>query len=453
MTERSDFADGSPGPLGALTDLARAEISRRDVLKAAGYSSMAAVLAACTGSTTQAAPTKPDITSLKSNRSGASGQANDGQPLTDLITTYQKQTGREVDVTVVDHNAFQQNGNPLAYLLENPPSDILTWFPGERMRYFAGKGLLLDISDVISQVSGFSPAIKDLISASAGLGKQYFMPTDYFYYGTFYYKSVFQKHGYQIPTTWDQFIALCKQIQKDGMTPLAMPNKPQYPGASFFDAINLGVNGYAFHSQLLAGQQSFQSPQVTKVFQLFAELIPFINANPNSIDIPDILPKFAAGDPVILYDSSVHGLRAANNANNLSDLDFFPFPTIDPSVENSVEAPAEGFMATAKGRNPKGAKELLLYMSKPDVQSKYAAGLKALPVNNEAPLPTDVLSQKGLKLVREAKHVTQYFDRDSSPAFSAPALVKLQQFYDDPTTGPDVQKAWDAYMKAALAAG
>ena len=251
---------------------------------------------------------------------------------------------------------------------------------------------------------------------------------------------------------WDSLITLCKQIKKDGLVPLGLGNLPRYPGAGWFDAINLGVNGYDFHLRLLAGQESFLSPQVSRVFDLWRQVVPYFNPGVNKVDIPDLLPQFAQGNPVILYDSSVHANRAAATAR-LTDLDFFPFPAIDPLMPSTVEAPAEGFMASAHSRNPRGARALLAYMARPDVQSRQANGLKDLPVNTEAPLPSDALNQKGLALIRSASHISQYFDRDSSPAFSDPALTALQQFYDNPATAAAVQRTWDQQMKLALSAG
>ena len=49
-----------------------------------------------------------------------------------------------VKVNTVDHNTFQEN---ITTYLQNP-DDVLPWFAGYRMRYFAAQDLLGDISDV-----------------------------------------------------------------------------------------------------------------------------------------------------------------------------------------------------------------------------------------------------------------------------------------------------------------
>ena len=54
-----------------------------------------------------------------------------------------------VKVNTVDHNTFQENINTY---LQGTPDDVFTWFAGYRMRYFAEKGLVADISDVWANV-------------------------------------------------------------------------------------------------------------------------------------------------------------------------------------------------------------------------------------------------------------------------------------------------------------
>src|SRR5579859_7331627 len=101
------------------------ELPRRTILKAAGYSALAALAAACGAGVSSTSLYDGPPVELKSNRSGLAGQTNDGQPLQDLLAAYQKETGRSVELTTVDHNAFQSNGNPLAYLEEMPAPDVL----------------------------------------------------------------------------------------------------------------------------------------------------------------------------------------------------------------------------------------------------------------------------------------------------------------------------------------
>ena len=53
------------------------------------------------------------------------------------------------EINTVDHNTYQENFN--TYIQQ--PDDVMPWFAGYRMRAFAGKGVVGDISDVWAAAS------------------------------------------------------------------------------------------------------------------------------------------------------------------------------------------------------------------------------------------------------------------------------------------------------------
>src|SRR5665213_3329655 len=113
----------------------------------------------------------------------------------------------KVTINTVDHNTFQNNINNY---LQGTPDDLFTWFAGFRMRFFASQGLATPIDDVWDKIgANFSDAFK---AASKGDdGHYYFVPLYNYPWAVFYRKSVWAAKGYQIPTTWDAFVALQKQ--------------------------------------------------------------------------------------------------------------------------------------------------------------------------------------------------------------------------------------------------
>src|ERR671922_153858 len=90
---------------------------------------------------------------------------------------------------------------------------------GNRLQFFAQRGLSTPIDDVWEKLKPqFSPALQ---AASKGLdGHFYFVPIYNYPWAVFYRKSVFKAKGYTVPKTWDQFIALAKQMKTDGLTPI-----------------------------------------------------------------------------------------------------------------------------------------------------------------------------------------------------------------------------------------
>ena len=141
------------------------------------------------------------------------------------------------------------------------------------------KGVVGDISDVWQNLDGFSEGFK---SASSGLdGKQYFVPFYFYPWGVHYRKSLFEENGYAIPANWDEFKALCDQMQTDGLTPLAGANDGRWPQMGMFDMLNLRINGYDFHVSLMGGNEDWTSDQVKAVFAAWEEILPYYQPDAN----------------------------------------------------------------------------------------------------------------------------------------------------------------------------
>ena len=47
-----------------------------------------------------------------------------------------------------------------------------------------------------------------------------------------------------------------------------------------FDALNMRINGYEFHKNLLAGEEAWDSKEVKEVFSTWAELLPLHEETP-----------------------------------------------------------------------------------------------------------------------------------------------------------------------------
>lgn len=412
-----------------------ADVSRRDFLKIAGMVGGASLLAACGGGGSGSS----NSFKLQSNLSDAVPK----KALADLVSKYQSATGKTVNISTIDHNTFQIN---LAnYLNANNPPDLLTWFAGNRVRFFAGKGLLADVSDAFGQVPGYTPVLKNLASLN---GKQYIMPITYYWWAVFYRKDTWTKYGYQAPTDWQGFLNLCQQMQKDGLTPIAFADADGWPAGGWFDFINMRLNGYDFHIRLMAGQESFQDPKVKQVFDTWREVLPYCTKNATAYKWQDQVTPLVQGKAG-MYMLGAFLVQATPDLKQ-DDFDFFPFPTIDASVPMATEAPTDGWIISSRAANPSLAKDFAKWSVDPANAGPYATEQGGvIPVNANAPTPTDAFVAKGAQLLHNSAALSQFFDRDSSPAFSQNALGSIQGFLNNPSDIATVTKQLDDFMKSA----
>ena len=408
---------GEGGRISRIAPLSRRGLLRTSVA-AAGAVTLPGLLAACSK------PGDGDTVSVGSNASDAVPK----KAYAAAFRAYEKESGKTVKVSTQNHEDFQENINRY---LQGRPDDVFMWFAGYRMQYFAQKGLLVDISDVWKDLTGFSQAIKEQSSRD---GKQYFVPYYYYPWAVFHRKSLFTKRGYEQPRTWDEFIALAKQMKKDKL-PIAFGDKDGWPAMGTFDYINLRANGYEFHKALMAGEEDWTDRKVKHVFDLWRELLAYCQPGANGRTWQEAaqgLQKRTCG--MAVFGMPHPGQQFPEEERD--DIDFFAFPEISPEFgQDAVEAPIDGFLIARKSKNVDAAKDLLRWLGTPKAEEVYLKGdPNNVAVNDKADTSGySALQKKSVELVANAKQISQFMDRDTRPDFASTVMIKaIQDFIGNP---------------------
>jgi multiple sugar transport system substrate-binding protein len=336
----------------------------------------------------------------------------------------------DLKVTYVGEEAYkvQMSG----WLATDPP-DVLSWHNGERMAYFAKRGLLDDLS-ADWQKDGWNQTYAAVKPPSTYAGKQYAAPLGYDSYGFFYRKDLFEKAGITgEPKTWDEFLADCKKLKAAGIAPIAVPAKDSWTLAAWFDYLDLRINGYAFHEQLMAGEIAYTDPRVRKVYATWKTLIDdkYFVDNALSYDVDSVSPLLVNGQAAMMLMGTFFsaGLPEATR----DKMGYFRFPVIDSAVPMAEDGPVNILMIPAKATNKKDAHRLLAFMAQPQINGELAKGWGQLPSNNQAPEPQDPISKIGFQILSSTPGgVAQFYDRDMTKEMADEGMKGMQQFYSDP---------------------
>ena len=347
-----------------------------------------------------------------------------------VFKAFTAKTGTKVDVNTVDHNTFQEQINSY---LQGQPQDVFTWFAGYRLQFFAQKGLLTPIDDVWATLKPqFASAFQN---ASKGAdGKFYFVPIYAYPWAVHYRKSLFAAKGYKIPKTWAQFIALCKKMQADGITPIAFTDKDGWPAMGTFDILNMRINGYDFHIRLMAGKARWDGPQVKKVFNTWREILPYTSDGALGLTWQEGAQQLLNKEAGMYLLGTFVGQQFTGA--DAKDLDFFAYPAINSKWgQDSIDAPIDGFAMTKKAKNTKEAKQLLTFLGSAAAENIY---LKSDPNNFGANKGVNTskytaTQKKSAALVAKTAHIAQFLDRDTRPDFASTVMIPaIQQFLNKP---------------------
>ena len=476
----SDSESGTPG--------AQSPLSRRSVLKGlAGAAGLAvvpgALLEACSSSKKTTAPSSsaaatsaaaaPSSSAAAASSSSAvaapsssaatgggaaSGTISFGSNYSDAVPKgafaatiagfTSANPNAKVTINTVTHNDFQNNINNY---LQGTPDDLFTWFAGFRMRFFASQGLATPIDDVWDKIgANFSDAFK---AASKGDdGHYYFVPLYNYPWCIFYRKSVFAAKGYQIPATWDAFVALQKQMQKDGLVPMAMGEKDAWPALGTFDIINMRLNGFQFHMDLMAHKVPWDDPKVLAVFTQWTQILPYQQPGANGRIWQDAAKSLLNKQAGMYFLGSF--VSQQFTGADLDDLDFFPYPAIDPAnAQDAIDAPIDGFMMSKKVKNKDGATALLEFLGTAQAEALYG---KTDPSDVAAATNADTsnynaIQKKSAQIISSSKSIAQFLDRDTNPDFADNTVsAMIQSFFNSPKDAASLLKGLEGQAKTVF---
>lgn len=332
----------------------------------------------------------------------------------------------KVKVNTFDHEGFKTS---IRNFLSAEAPDVVTWYAGNRMAPFVNAGLFDDVSDLWAQ-ERLGDKLKSAAASMTINGKQWGVPYTYYQWGIYYRKDVFAKHGVAEPKTWAELVAACAKLKAAGVTPFAIGTKATWTTGGWFDYLNLRVNGYEFHMDLTSGKVPYTDKRVAAVFDRWDELVKpgYFLANHPSYQWQEALPAFVKGEAAmyLMGNFAVAPMKEAGLKDD--QIGFLTFPTITPGVPRAEDAPTDTVHIPSKAKNKADARRFLAYIARADVQAKMNGVLGQLPVNQEAPVPTDPYLKAGFAMLSGAHALAQFYDRDALPEMAKAGMDGFQRY-------------------------
>lgn len=358
-----------------------------------------------------------------------------------------------VEHSIIAHEDFKQAIR--AYLTADPAPDVLTWFAGNRARFFIDKGLILDQTKMwedakLNEV--YAPGFQALATYN---DKKYFLPTSYYWWAIYYRKSLFAEAGIEKePETWQDLLDACDKLNAKGITPITIGARFKWPAAAWFDYLDMRVNGPQFHIDLTDLKVPYTDPKVRKVFDYWKELIDhkcFIE-DPAAYDWQEAIDPMVQGKAAMYLMGAFITDSYPDEAE--ADLDFFRFPIIDANLPVGEDAPTDGYFASATARNPEGALAFMAFLGSKEVQQKAFEELGRLPTRTDVDISKATpATQKGIKLIQSADYIAQFYDRDTTPPMAEAGMDGFMRFWDDPTQIDQILADLEAERQRILSEG
>lgn len=245
--------------------------------------------------------------------------------------------------------------------------------------YYVDAGILADVSD--SEVMGtIKQSYKDILEALE------IVPTE----GTFgipyvanaagilYNREMFEEHGWKIPTTWDELMSLCNDIQSEGIQPFYFGFKDTWTCLAPWNAMAVALAPSDVCQQVNKGETTF-TDEYREVAEKYLDLLNYGPEDPFAYGYNDACTAFANGEAA-MYPIGSYAVPQILSVNPDMDIDSFVMPASDTADGNTLNSGVDLMFAVTKDcKNKDAAYEVLNFLYEDDNIQKYIDDQNAIP--------------------------------------------------------------------------
>jgi multiple sugar transport system substrate-binding protein len=152
----------------------------------------------------------------------------------------------------------------------NVKPDLFTWSTGHRLNEIVGEGVVAETTDLWTEAIANGDLTESLKPYYTIDGKQYCVPLNTAYWVMFYNKQIFDEHGLEPPSTWEDLISIADTLVENGVTPFY--HTAVLFSFVWFQQLMVGSDP-ALYNALSEGTASYTDPGVVAVMEEWKQMI------------------------------------------------------------------------------------------------------------------------------------------------------------------------------------
>lgn len=290
-------------------------------------------------------------------------------------------------------------------------------------------------SDMLMDISDFD-GLDDIKEAYLKTDKEMeYVPMDGVYAmpymanasGVLYNKDMFEEHGWTIPTTWDEFTALCERIEAEGIQPLYFGFKDSWTCLAPSDVC----------SEVNKGNTTF-TDNYREVAEKEKALLAYAQDNSAAYGYNDACTAFAKGESAMFVIGS-YAVPQIKSVNPDMNIDSFVFPASNNAEENVLNSGNDLQFSIMKNcEHKEEAYEVLRFFMEDENVQSYIDDQSAVPCKKgDFELPSMLDGMK--EYINEGK-LADYQDHHYPSEMSVDAMIQTYLLDDS-------ENATDKFLK------
>ncbi|MCL2584760.1 MAG: extracellular solute-binding protein [Streptosporangiales bacterium] len=274
------------------------------------------------------------------------------------------------------------------------------------------------------------------LSAQTYQGKVYGLTSGEYQEGVFYNKAIFSKYHLSVPTTYSQFLSVCKTLKSHGVQPLytalGQVGSP-YTQFLYYEAMTdlwyPKAPGGNLANAIMNDQVKWTDPAFVKGMSEEKQIAQYLEPNYTGINWQTMAGgPFAAGKAAMELDGS-WDLPSIQKANPKLQAGYFPVPFSSSASANQAYAQNDlTFYVLKNAKNKSLAMKWLQFFSTPKIYAQYvnATGISS--------------AQKSGTFTGYASQVMgKWFGKGVNQTTLYPALSPSNGYYDQQANWADLQ--------------
>ena len=225
--------------------------------------------------------------------------------------------------------------------------------------------------------------------------------------GILYNRDMFEEHGWEIPETWDELIALCEEIQSEGILPFYFGFRDTWTCLAPWNSLAVDLAPADTCKQVNAGETTFMD-EYRETAEKCLELVSYGPEDPFAYGYNDACTAFANGESA-MYPIGSYAVPQILSVNPEMNIDSFVTPGNDDAAKNTLNSGVDlMFSVTAACENKEAAYEVLDFLLEDENIQNYIDDQNAVPCKEGDFELAPMLD--GMKPFIESGNMTDYQD-------------------------------------------
>ena len=237
--------------------------------------------------------------------------------------------------------------------------------------------------------------------------------------GILYNRDMFEEHGWEIPESWDELMALCEEIEAEGILPFYFGFRDTWTCLAPWNSLAVDLAPADTCQKVNAGETTF-SEEYVEVAEKCAQLVSYGPDDPFAYGYNDACTAFANGESA-MYPIGSYAVPQILSVNPEMNIDSFVTPGNDDASKNTLNSGVDLlFAVTAECENKEAAYEVLDFLMDDANIQAYIDDQNAVPCKDSEFELAPMLD--GMLPYIESGNMTDYQDHYYPSEMAADAL-------------------------------